>query len=52
MGRVGAGKVKYRNPATDAVEKSDMPIVPKKPPNNGPPAEAVEGRGVAKGNAG
>ena len=29
-----------------------MPIVPKKPPNNGQPAEAVEGRGVAKGNAG
>ena len=29
-----------------------MPIVPKKPPNKGRPAEAVEGRGVAKGNAG
>ena len=29
-----------------------MPIVPKKPPNKGQPAEAVEGRGVAKGNAG
>ena len=48
---MGAGKVKYHNPATDAVEKSDMPIVPKKPPNNGQPAEAVEGRGAVKGNA-
>ena len=38
----GAGKVKSRNPAIYAVEKSDMPIVPKKPPNKGRPAEAVE----------
>ena len=52
VGPGGAGKVKYRNPAIHAVEKSDMPIVPRKPPNNGKPAEAVEGRGVAKGNAG
>ena len=52
VGPGGAGKVKYRNPAIHAVEKSDTPIVPKKPPNNGQPAETVEGRGVAKGNAG
>ena len=47
----GAGKVNDRNPAINVIEKSDTPIVPKKPPNNGQPAEAVEGRGVAKGNA-
>ena len=47
----GAGKVNDRNPAIHAVEKSDMPIVPKKPSNKGQPAEVVEGRGVAKGNA-
>ncbi|MDP3842909.1 MAG: group II intron reverse transcriptase/maturase [Oxalobacteraceae bacterium] len=36
----------------DAVEKSDTPVVPKKLPNKGAnPAEAMEGRGVAKGNA-
>ncbi len=36
--------------------KSDRPIVPKKPPNNGgltmPPAEAVEERGLTEGNIG
>lgn len=38
--------------AVDAVEKSDTPVVPKKLPNKGGnPAEAMEGRGVAKGNA-
>ena len=47
-----AGKVNDRNPAIDAVEKSDMPIVPRKTPNKGQPTEALEGRGVAKGNAG
>lgn len=48
----GAGKVNDRNPAIDADEKSDTPIVPKKLPNKGDdPAEAMEGRGVAKGNA-
>lgn len=48
----GAGKVNDRNPAVDAGEKSDTPIVPKKPSNNGKsPAEMAEGRGVAKGNA-
>lgn len=36
----------------DAVEKSDMPILPKKQSNKGQPAETVEGRGVAKGNVG
>ena len=47
-----AGKVNDRNPAIDADEKSDTPIVPKKPSNKGiSPAEMVEGRGVAKGNA-
>lgn len=46
-----AGKVNDRNPAIDAVEKSDTPIVPKKLSNKGIlPAEIVEGRGVAKGN--
>lgn len=47
----GAGKVNDRNPVIDAAEKSDIPIVPKKPPNKGQPAEAAEGRGVAEGNA-
>lgn len=47
-----AGKVNDRNPAIYADEKSDTPIVPRKLPNNGDnPAEAMEGRGVAKGNA-
>lgn len=46
-----AGKVNDRNPAIDADEKSDTPIVPRNLPNNGnTPAEAMEGRGVAKGN--
>lgn len=44
-----------RNPVTDADEKSDMPIVPRKPANKAKPqsnaAEWVEGRGVTKGNA-
>lgn len=48
----GVGKVIDCNPTINAVEKSDTPIVPKKPPNKGKPAEAVEGRGVTKGNAG
>lgn len=48
----GAGKVHHHNPAVDADEKSDTPIVPMKLPNNGNlPADAVEGRGVTKGNA-
>ena len=52
-GSGGAGKACGRKPATHADEKLDTPAVPKKPPNKGfDPAEAVEGRGVAKGNAG
>lgn len=48
----GTGKVNDRNPVIDADEKSDTPVVPKKLPNKGAnPAEAMEGRGVAKGNA-
>lgn len=39
-----------RNPAINATQKSDTPIVPGKPPNKGKPAEVVEERGVAKGN--
>jgi RNA-directed DNA polymerase len=51
-GAGGAGKACGRNPATYADEKSDTPAVLKKPPNKGvDSAEAVEGRGVAKGNA-
>ena len=47
-----AGKVDDRKPAIDADEKSDTPIVTKKPPNKVVIlAEAVEGRCVAKGNA-
>jgi group II intron reverse transcriptase/maturase len=45
----GAGKGNP-NPAIDADEKSDASILPKKSPNKGQPAEAVEGRGAAKGN--
>ena len=48
----GAGKVNDHNPVIDAAEKSDTSIVPRKPPNKGEPAEVVEGRGVAEGNAG
>jgi len=54
----GAGKGN-RHSAIHAGEKSDAPIVPKKPPNKEQAqqrlwvnsAEAVEGRGAAKGNA-
>ena len=47
----GAGKGN-RNPAIHADEKSDIPIVPRKSPNHGcSPAEAMEGRGIAAGNA-
>lgn len=48
----GVGKVNDRNPTIYANEKSDTPIVPMKLPNNGShPAEVMEERGVAKGNA-
>lgn len=48
----GAGKAHGHKPAVYTDEKSDTPIVPRKLPNNGAyvPAEAVEGRGVAKGS--
>ena len=48
----GTGKGN-RNPVIYADEKSDIPIVPKKLPNNGCfcPAEAMEGRGIATGKA-
>ena len=48
----GTGKAKSRNPVAYADERSDTPVVPKKLPNKGDdPAEVVEERGVAKGNA-
>ena len=41
-----------RNPVIYADEKSDIPIVPTKLPNNGCcPAEVMEGRGIATGKA-
>ena len=47
-----AGKAEGRNPAMHDTGKSDRPIVPTKLPNKAgrPAAEAVEGRGLAKGN--
>lgn len=45
------GEGASHNAAIHAAEKSDAPIVPKKQPNKGKPAEVVEGRGAAKGNA-
>ena len=50
IGRGGAGKGN-RHPVIYAGEKSDIPIVPTKSPNNGCccPAEAMEGRGIATG---
>ena len=48
----GTEKVIDRKSVIDAAEKSDTPVVPKKPPNKGEPAEVVEERGVAKGNVG
>ncbi len=49
-----AGKVDDRNPAMNGPGKSDNPIVPAKPSNKAgrPAAEAVEGRGSTKENAG
>lgn len=48
----GTGKVKSRHPVVYADEKSDAPVVPKKPSNKKDvPAEVVEERGVAKRNA-
>ena len=52
QGTGGTGKAQSHNPVVHADEKSDTPIVPMKPSNKGDdPAEMVEGRGVAKGNA-
>jgi retron-type reverse transcriptase len=46
------GKAYSRKPVRRAVEKSDSLVVPKKLSNNGAnPAEMVEGRSEAKGNA-
>jgi RNA-directed DNA polymerase len=46
-----SGKAQSHTPETSAAKKSDTPVVPGKPSNNGvDPAEMVEGRGVAKGN--
>jgi RNA-directed DNA polymerase len=47
-----SGKAKRRKPEPQTVEKSDALIVPGKPSNKGvEPAEMVEGRSAAKGNA-
>ncbi len=48
----GTAKVIDRKSVIDALEKSDTPVKPKKPSNMGEPAEVVEERGVANGNAG
>jgi RNA-directed DNA polymerase len=49
-----AEKAEGRTPAMDGPGKSDRPVVPAKSPNKAgrPAAEAMEGRGLAKGNAG
>lgn len=49
-GRIG--KASSRTPMTNSRGKSDRPVVPEKSPNNAgqPVAEAMEGRGLAKGN--
>ena len=48
----GLGKAKCHTPDPPAVEKSDALILPGKPSNKGDqPAEMVEGRSAAKGNA-
>ena len=49
----GPGKAKSRTPGQPTVEKSDALVLPGKPSNKGDePAEMVEGRSAAKGNAG
>src|SRR5664279_419101 len=48
-----SGKAKSHTPGQTSVEKSDALTVPGKPSNKGnQPAEMVEGRSAAKGNAG
>jgi group II intron reverse transcriptase/maturase len=52
VGPDGTGKVNDRKPVINAGEKSDTPILPEKLPNKGGDlAEAMEGRGVTRGNA-
>ena len=47
-----SGKAESRTPESSTVEKSDVLVVPGKPLNKGDqPAETVEGRSAAKGNA-
>ena len=52
-GRSASGRPKRPTPMMHGREKSDSPIVPRKPTNKAgqPVAEPVEGRGEAKGNA-
>jgi hypothetical protein len=48
-----AGKANGRTPAMHGTGKSDRPVVATKPPNKvgqSPAAEAVERRGLTKGN--
>ena len=48
-----SGKAKSHTPGQPMVEKSDVLVLPGKPSNKGDePAEMVEGRSAAKGNAG
>jgi RNA-directed DNA polymerase len=48
----GPGKAKRRTPGASTGEKSDALVLPGKPSNKGDqPAEMVEGRSAAKGNA-
>ncbi len=48
----GPGKAKSRTPGAPTVEKSDALVLPERPSNKGDqPAEMVEGRSAAKGNA-
>jgi RNA-directed DNA polymerase len=48
----GSGKAKSRTPGQPTAEKSDALVLPAKPSNKGEqPAEMVEGRSAAKGNA-
>ncbi len=54
-GKAGrTGKADGRTPVMDGQGKSDRPVVPTNPPNkaSSTAAEVVEGRGLAKGNAG
>lgn len=48
----GTEKAKSHNAVIYVDEKSDRPIVPGKLPNKAGAAEAMEGRGLVKGNVG